>query len=362
MQHSSTLRIRYLAPFVVAALFLAGCLPSSCKRSETRAVTAADSLSRHLAATLTPDTLELLSTLRGPGDAPLAYPRTVMFSDRGDLYVGDAERGSVHHFSRSLEWLSESTWDGADTPYLAGMRGDTVIAFNPVDRMFDLIFEGRLEASVPVLHDAPAGALQYAAASASAYFVKVVPKDDSAYISRIANNGAPEMRWILTDSQWRNAGMLRLRGDSLLSLSAFYPIADIASLTAGNSVHSQPLIGFDSPMLHRTRAFDAGKGRGAPLLMSSATWHDQTLYVLNLRPGWLRIDMYDSSGTLRRIFVDGAPVLRKSFYPMDLSVRVDGKHAQVAVAFVEPVPEVRVYSLPDAPNHMAIQPPVQEDL
>ena len=126
---------------------------------------------------------------------------------------------------------------------------------------------------------------------------------------------------MLAGSQWRNAGMLRLRGDTLLSLSAFYPVADLASLSGTGGIQSWDLVGFDSPMLYRTRSFDAEKGRGAPLLMSSATWHGPALYVLNLRPGWLRIDVYDSDGILRVILVDGHPILRKAFYPVDLAVR-----------------------------------------
>ncbi len=323
-------------------------------------MTPADSLSRSRAAAITPDTLVLEATLRGPDSAAMAYPRTLMFSDAGNLYVSDVERSSIFRFSDEMDWEEEITWPGVDTPYIAGLRGDTIVTFNPVGRTFDVIINGQREITIPAPYSMPEDALQYATASASALFLKVVPKDKPAYIVRMRYNGDADRQWMLKGSQWRNAGMLRLRGDSLLSLSAFYPIADVTSLSENTGINHLSLAGFDSPMLHRTRAFDAGRGRGAPLLMSSATWHGQTLYVLNMRPGWLRVDMYDSDGILRGILVDGHPVLHKAFYPMDIAVRAHGAGIQVVVAVIDPNPEVRVYAQEPAPDRAVVQPPNQD--
>ena len=63
-----------------------------------------------------------------------------------------------------------------------------------------------------------------------------------------------------------------------------------------------------------------------------------------MRPGWLRIDVYDRTGMLRHVLLDGEPVLQKSFYPIDIAVRSLGHGVEIAVAVLEPVPEVRIYN------------------
>ena len=97
-------------------------------------------------------------------------------------------------------------------------------------------------------------------------------------------------------------------------------------------------------MLRRTFAFRQGEARQAPLLSSSAAPADDRLFVLNLRPGWLRIDVYDRAGRLQHILVEGEPVYDKQFYPIDLAARQSETGGyELAVALLEPVPEVRVY-------------------
>ena len=104
------------------------------------------------------------------------------------------------------------------------------------------------------------------------------------------------------------------------------------------------LLGFDSPMLRRTFAFRQGDARQAPLLSSSAAPAGDRLFVLNMRPGWLRLDVYDRAGRLQHVLVEADPAYNKQFYAIDLAVRMlDGGGYQIAIAVVEPVPEIRLY-------------------
>ncbi len=331
---------------VFAALSLAGCLPFSCTRTESRAVTAADSLSKRLAAGIVPDTLQRKGTLTGPVDAALEYPRTVFFGADGLTYVGDTRRNSVFVFSQEGVAVREMSWIDADVPYLAGQRGDTLVVFSPARSRFDFMVDGRLSRKVPIPGGAPLGALQYAAASGTDLYLKVVAKEGEGYVVRIGQGGQVRARRPLTGSQWRHAGMLRIWGDSLLSLSGFYPTIDLLPLSLAGPADSLELRGFDSPILHRTRAFGSGAARGAPLLSSSAAALASALFVLNMRPGWVRVDVYDQAGKLCHILLDGEPLLNKQFYPIDIAVRPDGGGIEIAVAVLEPSPEVRLYTWP----------------
>lgn len=274
----------------------------------------------------------------------MAYPRTVLFGPDGSLFAGDAERNSVYTFAPAGAFLNEVTWDGAAIPYLAGLRGDTLLVFSPEARRLDFILRGTSVHYLATPADLPKGPLQYATATDEAVYLKVTAKNFTGYIARLDAGGRVSAQIPLPGSEWRNAGLLRTWGDSLLSLSGFFPIVDVLAPDLAAPLDSMALLGFDSPMLRRTFAFRQGETRQAPLLSSSAAPAGDRLFVLNMRPGWLRIDVYDRAGHLQRVLVESEPAYDKQFYPIDLAVRrADAGSYEIAVALVEPVPEIRVY-------------------
>ena len=325
-------------------LTLTGCLPSSCQRITSEAIAPADSLSRQVAARMTPDTLHLVRRLTGPEERRLEYPRTMRYGAEGRLFASDAERNSVYAFAPDGTFLEEITWEGAAVPYLAGFRGDTLLVFNPEARQVDFIVEAKPVRHVATPDDLPRGPLQYLTATDEAFYLKVTAKDFAGFIVRLDAEGKEQARTALPGSEWRHAGLLRTWGDSLLSLSGFFPIVDVLDLRLALPLDSMALVGFDSPMLRRTFAFVQGEARQAPLLSSAAAPAGERLFVLNMRPGWLRIDVFDRGGQLQHILVEEDPAYDKQFYPIDLAVRSRASGGyEIAVAVLEPVPELRVY-------------------
>jgi hypothetical protein len=105
-------------------------------------------------------------------------------------------------------------------------------------------------------------------------------------------------------------------------------------------------------MLARRHAFLKGDTHESPLLSPAAAPAGDWLFVLNLRPGWLRIDVYDRAGRLQHILTQADPGYDKQFYPIDLAVQQDTPGVfDIAVALVNPVQELRRYrwSMPQTP-------------
>ena len=65
-----------------------------------------------------------------------------------------------------------------------------------------------------------------------------------------------------------------------------------------------------------------GEVADPPLMISSFSTVGERLFVLNVRPGILRIDEYDTTGTLKQAFQREAPE-PESFTPVDLLVLPD---------------------------------------
>ena len=330
--------------FLLLVLTLAGCLPSSCRRVESRAISPADSLSRQMAAQMTPDTLALVWQASGPDERALQHPRTVRFGPDGGLFVSDVERHSVYLFTAAGAFVEEMTWEGAAFPYLVGLRGDTVLAFNPEAHRVDFVVRGVVAHRLPTPGDLPRGALQYVTATDEAIYVKVVAKDVGGYIVRLDAQGRVQARAPLPGPHWRHAGLLRTWDETLLSLSGFSPVVDVLAADLATPPDTLALVGFDSPMLRRTFAFMRGEIYEAPLLSSSAAPAADRLFVLNMRPGWLRLDVYDRAGHLQHILVEPNPAFDTDFYPIDLAVRrSEAGHYEIAIAVVKPVPTVKLY-------------------
>ncbi len=336
-------------PIFLAALLVvfAGCLPSSCGRGGAEALFPADSLSRQLAAEVPVDTLRRVWRTGGSEAHPLQFPRTVLFGEEGEVYVSDAERNSVFVFAEEGELVREVALPSFEVPYLAGRRGDTLLVLSPFERRIDFVLGAARVGGMRLPVELPEAPLVWATASDASVYVKVLSEGAEGFVARVDRRGAVTAQQALPGPVVRRAGPLRLWGDSLLSLSGYRPVVDV--LPAGADFDTAPLDtmalqGFDSPMLARSRAFAVGEITRPPLLLESAAPAAGRLFVLNLRPGWLRIDVFDHSGRLTARLTQPDPAYGQDFYPRDLAVRqnADGSYA-LAVVFTEPAPLVVRY-------------------
>ena len=331
--------------FLSVLLTLSGCFPFSCQPGQPRALFPADSLSRLYAETTSIDTLKTIWETKGGSDIRLVYPRTVRFDSLGTIYASDAQNNEVYRILRedgTIDRIFRSI--SYDTPYLVGIRQDTLLVFNPSSRRIDYTVgdDTQLFTQLP-----PDGSgterLQYVVVSDTDTYYKVIEPDFEGYISRLARDGTVLSKASIPPPYWRYAGALRMWNDELVSLSAYRPFVDF--LNEANAIDSLALFGFDSPMLARSRAFVLGNTRQPPLLYSSAAPLNDLLFVLNLRPGWLRIDVFDRTGTLKHRLVQQEPGFNKEFYPIDIDVRTtDTDEIELIVAYIQPEPKISLYS------------------
>lgn len=337
---TNLLHIRPNCLILVFCTLFAGCLPTSCRRAEPQAISSADSLSRAIAEDILPDTLRSPLILHG---THLGHPRTVLFGQNDHIYASDTKNGYIYIFTSDGKVKASFTLPDTNHPYLAGWRSDSLIVFDPKARRFHFVIDTMSVASF-ITVEVPENSLQYALATKTGFYLKAVTNDTTHFLWSFDQTGIPMHESILYGSSWKHAGLLRHFNNRLVSLSGFYPWA----LTWEEDVSGAPdtlrWLGFDSPMLRRTYAFDLGYGRGAPLITSSATPAGEFWFVLNQRAGWLRVDIYDSTGMLRHILVEDNPGYIRDFYPIDLAAQLnsDGTY-QLSVALVAPEPLVRVY-------------------
>ena len=329
----------------VLAFMYAGCFPSSCHRIEPRDISPSDSLSRRIAESLTPDTIQSVIAYSGAGDQTLEWPRTVLLDHEGRVYVGDTKRHSIFVFDTDGTAFSEFTWPGAMFPYLAGWRTDTLVVFTPGES------QGTMNYVVDMVRvrafntpEVPVGTLQYATTDDSSVFVKAVTQADTHFVWQMNHQGFIEAEAPLYGTSWDHAGFLRTRGPTVFSLTGFFPRIAVWPDSLSSTPLNMRLRGFDSPMLRRSWGFLQGSSRNAPLLTSSAALEGGFWFVLNLRPGWLRVDVYDPHGDLKNILIEEAPGYAKQFYPLDLAVQqtADGVY-DIVVAVASDRPIVRRY-------------------
>lgn len=331
---------------VILAFMCAGCLPSSCHRIEPRDIAPQDSLSRELAQSLTPDTIMSHTAYTGSADQMLEWPRTVLLDDEGRVYVGDTKRHSIFTFETDGTLKYEFSWPDARFPYLAGWRSDTLVVFTPGESQASMNY---VVDTVRVrAFDTPSvqrGTLQYATVTSSSAFVKAVTQADTHFVWQLNHHGEIHAEVRLSGTSWDHAGFLRTNEQSLFSLTGFFPRMIHWKDGLGGALEQVRLSGFDSPMLRRTWAYSQGSGRNAPLLTSSAVWGGEYWFVLNLRPGWLRVDVYAADGALQNILIEEDPSYLKQFYPIDIAVReVADSVYDMVVALVADVPVVRRYT------------------
>ena len=335
-------QIGWSSTLLLAAL-LSGCLPSSCNRTESRALFPADSVSRTLALTLPVDTLEFVGVIGETGTLEIGYPRTVAYAPDGLLWMSDTERHRLTAFEPSGEIVAQIDVSDHEYPYLAGFQGDTLLVFSPTSRLFVQFHESEPVGTIPLPDDIPKrGSFQYALATGDGLYYKVIAEDFQGYISRLDGNGNVLDRWDLEGEFWRYAGMLRSWGDSLLSLSGFRPVVHVLYDQA--PVETMALLGFDSPMLARSRRFVTGDLAEPPLLTASAAATGNYLFVLNMRPGWLRVDVYGHDGKIRFILTQPSPEFNQEYFPSDIAVKQVGENIfQLAVTVIEPEARIELY-------------------
>jgi len=259
------------------------------------------------------------------------------------IFVSDVERNSLFVFTSDGAFVREINHDSFDLPFLAGWRGDTLAVFNPPSLLTLFIFENEVIRSVTtppdIIDDRP---LLYTTVSSDHIFVKAVGRGKKGHIVTLDNHGRIKERHTLEKPYWRYAGFLRMWGDSLLSLSGFRPVIDVSY--HGTSLDTLALRGFDSPMLGRSRAYMMGEVLQAPLLTPSAAPAGDLLFVLNLRTGWLRVDVFDRQGRLLHRLIEPDPVPNSNFFPQDIAVRRrDDSVYEIAVVLNEPTPRLDLY-------------------
>lgn len=327
-------------PVLLLALTLTGCLPSSCSRVEPRAISPADSTSRALAESMPVDTLELVSSVVFDRDDFRAL-RTVGFLGETGLVATDLRSNSVHFLDGRGAVAGTVVLPGA-IPYLAGVEGDSVWVFAPGNRSVHRLVGGEPRDSVRIeLGAGNERALTWVMRHGDGFVSKVLDDDSGNHVAWHDETGAVTERLDLPAASWRYAGFLRADGDRLLSLSGFLPWIHLPT-PAG--LDSTRLVGFDSPMLARTLQFERGTTEQPPLLSGAADPAGDRLFVLNMRPGWLHVDVYGRDGTLQYILTQPDPSFDKEFYPSDLAVReVEPGLFDLVVTVTEPEPRVDRY-------------------
>jgi hypothetical protein len=267
----------------------------------------------------------------------MEYPRTVAFAPDGTLWGTDTGRHTLSYLDQEGESGSVEL-DSLRYPYLAGFRLGFPVVFSP-DANRIVAIGGDWSVSTPA--DVPQRVLQYVAANDSVTWMKLAGNDFDSRLISLDASGQELSRIGLPAPYWRWAGALELRNGKPVSLSGYRPQFYEFE---GGVLDSTSLYGFDSPMLPRSRAFLTGQSDQPPLLTPAGVFAGSQYYILNIRPGWLQVDIYDENLRLERVLVEPNPSFGKEFYPTDLAVRQESDgSATMAISVFKPEPSVRMY-------------------
>jgi len=328
--------------WLLIALFISGCLPSSCSRTEQKAISSADSLSRAFAVGFPVDTLEVIDRV-SPGIDSLSYPRSIGYAPDGVLWVTDTARHVILSLPQDQSAFIYQATIPLSYPYLAGFRGASEYVFSPAFHHIYELVDGAIQREIALQGPLPEeGGLRYAVATDSGFAVKIAANNGFAsYLALIDDDGAIQNTVDLKGDEWRYAGLLRSRANDVFSLVGYLPQID--SLGA-SGLDSLRLVGFDSPMLPRTRQFQKGDTHEPPLLTASAARTASHWFVLNMRPGWTQIDVYSLKGTLQYILTEPNPAFNQDFFPTDIAVfEMENGRFQIAVSVLKPEPRIDRY-------------------
>ena len=349
LQRTHTPFMRRLVPLVLAVSFLAGCLPSSNQRKLKRALFPSDSLSRQIAEATSVDTLQLVRRVDAPPEAILEYPTSLDLLDDGRIVVAETRRGALVTFSARGGYEGALQYDGFSYPFMAGVRGDTVAVLNRGAHRVDYVVGDDVVAAVDVPDVRNGSALL----TDDGLYYKTAVEGEGTTLYRFDDAGTERARWTLQGPYWRHLGFLRTWGDSLLALSGYRPVVDVlAPDTPGGTVlDTLALVGFDSPQLERSRLWAAGDVDEPPLLTPAAAALGEQLFVLNARPGWLRIDVYargEDELRLQRILLQPNPTMDNQLLYVDLAARRVPGGVEFVALTTKPRPGFAFYFWPDA--------------
>jgi len=298
------------------AVGLAGCLPGSGRKND-RELSAADSASIELAATVPVDTLELAWTARAPEDDPMPLPTSLGWMDDGRIAVVETQVGSIRVFGSDSTYQERIDLPERSYPYFAGASGDAVAVLArgseavlwavPGDGVVQETSVG--EGALNALATSPTDPISVRFGGGTS--------DEPAEIRQLDADGTVTQTTPLSTA-WRASGFLRMWGDTTVALSGYRPVVD---LVANGQTDTLTLQGFDSPQLSRSAQFVRGDANEPPLLTSSADALGDHLYVLNLRGDHVRVDVYERDGVLQRILVSPRPWQVLQHVALDISAR-----------------------------------------
>lgn len=324
--------------WLLFALLVSGCLPSSCSRTEQKAISSADSLSRAFAVSLPVDTLALIDRI-SPGVDSLSYPRSIGYDPNGILWITDTARHVILTLSQDQATPVFHAEIPLSFPYLAGFRGNSAYVFSPAFHRIYELSDGQIRREVALEGPLPKeGGLRYAIVTETGFAVKVAANEFDSYLATTDDFGVIDRKIELMGEEWRYAGLLRSDSREIFSLSGYLPQIDSLG-SAG--LDSLQLFGFDSPMLPRTRQFQMGDTHEPPLLSASADRAGNYWFVLNMRPGWTQVDVYSLRGELQYILTEPNPAFNQDFFPTDIAVfEMEDGRFQVAISVLKPEPRI----------------------
>lgn len=310
----------------ILLLALTGCLPFG--KKEPKALFPADSLSRGIAQTVDVEPLVLDWRVDG-GES--AYLASLVFGPDSLLWTGDLGNHAVRRFSLDGEELESRK--GFSFPYLVAGPSDALVVYEAGSNRLVSVDDTSRGIDLPSLTGEAASLSRQVATVNGVTYVKDA-RPPVAIIRRLSTAGKEEATTRLPGPSWHHFGVLRPWLDRVVSASSYRPV--IYLLDPSGRLDSLRLQGFDSPMLARIRAFSEGAVDEPPLVISGVYGTHDALYVLNVRPGTIRIDVFDRTGRLLRILQREEPE-PTSFTPVDLVVRADGDSTRAYVASVSTV-------------------------
>ena len=334
---------RAVSALFLAAVLLAGCLPSSNQRKLNRQLFASDSLSREISATVPVDTLVLVRRVIPPPEAILEFPTSLALLPDGRIVVAETRRGALVTFDTEGTYRSAFQWESFSFPFIAGTLGDTVAVLNRGSHRVDLIVGDDVVRSVDVPDERNGNALL----TADGVLYKTAPEDAVARLYHLDLDGTEQARYDLAGPYWRHLGFLRPWGDSVLVLSGYRPVVDVLtpSTPSGTVLDTLMLAGFDSPQLERSRLWAAGDVDEPPLLSPAASPIGDRLFVLNARPGWVHIDVFRRDAgpdgprlLLERSLMQPNPGIDNEFYAVDLAARRVEGGVEFIILTTKPAP------------------------
>ena len=330
-------------PLFLLALLLAGCLPSSNQRKLARDLFPSDSLSRRIAEAAPVDTLALVRRVEAPPEAILEYPTSLALLGDGRIVVAETRRGALVTFDAQGTYRSALQYGAFRYPFLAGALGDTVAVLSRGAHRVDLVVGDDVIGSV----DVPAARNGAALLTPDGLYYKTAEDGAASTLYLLGLDGAERARYTLRGPYWRHLGFLRAWGDSLLALSGYRPVVDVLrpGTPSGAVLDTLALVGFDSPQLARSRLWALGDVDEPPLLSPAAAPLGEHLFVLNARPGWVHIDVFERAEDglrLQRSLIQPDPGLT-DLLPIDLAARRVGDAVEFVILTTKPEPGLTFY-------------------